>query len=278
MILPEKTLKGLRNDYETGLVRRVKHMIVQIYEIQSPQEAERCIELGVDHIGSVVLSKDAWRMPSLKEVIRLSEGTGVKNSLILLFQDIDILYRALDYYLPHYVHLCDALTDHNGHETDMNGLIRYQSDLKERFSEVGIIRSIPTPQDGLPSHFPTLKIARALEPVSDIFLTDTWLGKEPVEGFIGITGKTADWELASKLILQSEIPVILAGGLSPENVYGAVVKTVPAGADSCTHTNMLDRNGKPIRFKKDFSKVEKFAEEVRRAERAIRPEEGRLKG
>ncbi len=240
-------------------------MIVQIYEIQSPQEAEKCVELGVDHIGSVVLSKDTWREPSLKEAIRLSEGTDVKNSLIPLFQDIDILYMAMDYYRPHYVHFCDNLTDHNGHEIDMNGIIRFQSDLKERFPEIGIMRSIPIPQNGVSPNFPTLEIARALEPVSDIFLTDTWLGKEPVEGFIGITGKTVDWAMATELVLQSEIPVILAGGLSSENVYEAVMKTVPAGADSCTQTNMVDRNGRPIRFKKDFSKVEKFVKEVRRA-------------
>ena len=32
-------------------------MITQIYEIQTPQEAEKCIELGVDQIGSVLLSQ-----------------------------------------------------------------------------------------------------------------------------------------------------------------------------------------------------------------------------
>ena len=36
-------------------------MITQIYEIQTPQEAEKCIELGVDQIGSVLLSQGDWR-------------------------------------------------------------------------------------------------------------------------------------------------------------------------------------------------------------------------
>ena len=39
----------------------------------------------------------------------------------------------------------------------------------------------------------------------------------------------------------------------------------PAGADSCTLTNSLDREGKPIRFKKDFTKVKGFVREARRA-------------
>ncbi|MCP4668991.1 MAG: hypothetical protein GY849_21855, partial [Deltaproteobacteria bacterium] len=209
-------------------------MIVQIYEIQTPQEAEQCIELGVDRLGSVLLSQEAWRQPSLRDVMRLSEGTDADNSLIPLFQDHDTLYHALDYYRPEVVHFCDSLTDGEGKEVDLAGFIRSQRDLKERFPEIKIMRSIPIPQNGIKPHFPTLNLARSLEPVSDLFLTDTWIEKAPVEGFIGITGKTVDREAARALVQQSHIPVILAGGLSPENVFKAVMKTWPEGADSCT--------------------------------------------
>ncbi|MCP4680869.1 MAG: hypothetical protein GY864_00880 [Desulfobacterales bacterium] len=242
-------------------------MIVQIYEIQTPQEAEKCIELGVDHIGSVLLDPDSWQDPSLREVIRLSRGTDVKNSLIPLFQGPDAVYKVLDYYGPHYVHFCNTLTNRHGNQKDMDRLVRIQSDLKERFPEVGIMRSIPIPQKGMSPHFPTLETAKALEAASDYFLIDTWLGEEPVEGYIGITGKTADWGMARKLVVQSNIPVVLAGGLSPENVYDAVTMVLPAGADTCTQTNKVDGDGNPIRFKKDFFKVKKFVEEVRRAEK-----------
>lgn len=245
-------------------------MIVQIYEIQDPGEAESCIEAGVDHIGSIVLSQDTWQDPSLKDVFRLTEGSTVKNSLIPLFHDAHTLYKTLDYYRPHYIHFCETLTNQAGDEINMEPFIQYQAEVKQKFPEIGIIRSIPIPQNGMLSRFPTLRIAGAFEPVSDIFLTDTWLGKEPVEGYIGITGKTVDWEAAAKLVVQSEIPVILAGGLSPENVYRALEKTAPAGADSCTQTNMIDGKGKPIRFKKDFDKVKRFVKEVRRAEMSVR--------
>lgn len=242
-------------------------MIIQIYEIQTPREAEKCIELGVDHLGSVLLSQDGWRVPELKEVVRLSDGTDVRNSIIPLFRDRDTLFRSLDYYGPHYVHFCHSLTDNEGREKDLKEFTDLQENLKEKFPEIGIMRSIPLPQKGEPTDFPTLKIARKLEPTSDILLTDTWLGKEPVEGYIGITGKTADWELASELVRQSNRPVILAGGLSPENVYEAINRVSPAGADSCTGTNKTDQDGKPERFKKDFQKVKKFVEEVRRYEK-----------
>jgi phosphoribosylanthranilate isomerase len=244
-------------------------MIVQIYEIQKTGEAERCMELGVDHLGSVLLSAEGWRDPVLKDVIGLTRGTNTRNSLIPLFQDLELVFRALDYYRPHYVHFCESLTDGRGSVLGLDEFIGRQRAVKERFPDVGIIRSVPIPQNGLRSRFPTLEIAGSLEPYSDLFLTDTWLGQEPVKGYIGITGRTADWKIARDLVRQSSIPVILAGGLSPENVYAGLSEVGPAGADSCTLTNRVDREGSPIRFNKDFHKVERFVREVRRAEKDL---------
>ena len=251
-------------------------MIIQIYEIQTPREAETCIELGVDHIGSVVLSLNEWRVPLLRETVGLTEGTEVKSSLIPLFHDPDMIYRTLDYYRPDYIHFCDSLTDQEGRAADLEKFIKFQSGLKEKFPEVGIIRSIPLPKKGVAPDFPFLDIAKTLQALSDIFLTDTWLGKEPVEGYIGITGETADWEMAQSLVRQSRIPVILAGGLSPDNVYDSIMEVLPAGTDSCTQTNMVVDEGDPIRFQKDFQKVEKFVKEARRAERELYEEKERL--
>ena len=241
-------------------------MIVQIYEIQDPKEAEQCLTLGVDHMGSVLLSKDTWRDPRLKEVFLSTQGTRTRNNLIPLFQDLDTICKAIDYYQPHVIHLCETLTNDRGAMIRMDPMVRMQTGIKKNFPEIEIMRSIPIPQNGMHPHFPTLEIAGVLEPVSDMFLTDTWLGKEPVEGYIGITGKTVDWEKAKALVRQSNIPVLLAGGLSPENVYDALIQTGAAGADSCTQTNKKDGQGNPIRFKKDFNKVDRFVKAVRRVE------------
>lgn len=244
-------------------------MIVQIYEIQTPFEAEKCLELGADHIGCVLLSQDSWCLPALRDVIHLTEETGAKSSLIPLFEQPDTIFRVLDYYKPHYIHFCSTVTGAADYRIKVEEVIRCQSELKERFPNIDIIRSIPIPQDGKTAHFSPLKIAQMLEPVSDVFLADTWLGNEPVEGFIGITGKTGSWELARKLVLKSKIPVILAGGLSPENVRAAIKKVIPAGVDSCTQTNLVDKMGEPIRFRKDFRKVEKFVKETRTASQEV---------
>ena len=92
---------------------------------------------------------------------------------------------------------------------------------------------------------------------------------QPVSGFVGITGRTCDWEVAAKLVAASSIPVILAGGISPENVAEALQRVRPAGIDSCTGTNARDGNGEPIRFKKDLASVKRLVETVRRFEAGL---------
>jgi phosphoribosylanthranilate isomerase len=244
-------------------------MLAQIYEIQSPEEAERCIALGVDRIGSVLLSASDWKKPEIREVTSLTNGTRAKNNLIPLFGDWHGLCMAMDYYRPHFVHFCESLTDPEGRHVDLSPFVTLQEKFKRTFPEIGIVRSIPVPPAGVAPDFPCLDLVRSLEDVSDFLLIDTWLGTEPVEGFVGITGQLADPDRAKAVVFQSKTPVLLAGGLSPENVFDIVSGVLPAGADSCTHTNLVDVSGKPIRFRKDFAKVEKFVKEIRRAEAAL---------
>ena len=70
---------------------------VQIYEIQEPQEAEKLIELGVDRLGSVILDKEDWKVPSIREAIGKTEGTPVKSSLIPLFNTPGTIFRVIEY-------------------------------------------------------------------------------------------------------------------------------------------------------------------------------------
>lgn len=252
-------------------------MIVQIYEIQTPFEAEKLIELGVDHIGSVVDSEKYWKSSSIRETIHLTQSAGFQSSLILLFSNLDSIIRALDYYQPDIAHFCEALTSHNGILTSCFELMDLQKKVKESFKEIKLMRSIPIPQSGLAYGVPTLELARMFEPVSDYFLTDTLLigssdistEHQPVSGFIGITGQICDWATAGKLVDSSQIPVILAGGISPDNVAEAIHQVRPVGVDSCTGTNSQDVNGHPIRFKKDIIKVKRLVDAVRQAEKSL---------
>lgn len=49
-------------------------IIVQIYEVQKPSEAEKVLALGVDHIGSVVVSQESWKIPCIRDTVHLIQG------------------------------------------------------------------------------------------------------------------------------------------------------------------------------------------------------------
>jgi phosphoribosylanthranilate isomerase len=94
-----------------------------------------------------------------------------------------------------------------------------------------------------------------LSPFVDAFITDTF---DPKTGASGATGKTHDWRISQRLIELADKPVILAGGLTPENVKRAILEVRPAGVDS--HTGVEDSNGRKSR-----EKVCKFVSEANEA-------------
>ncbi len=242
-------------------------MIVQIYEIQTALEAWTLMDLGVDHIGSVLLKESRMHDPKIKEVVEAVRAGRVKSSLIPLFQRPDAVFRMLDYFRPDLVHFCEDLLLCGPDALKRLGSL--QEAVRKRFPEVAVARTVPIPEKGKSAWQQVLKLAARFEPVSDYFLADTHIPRAPVEGFAGITGRPCDWDLAAALVRRSRIPVILAGGLGPENVFEAILRTRPAGVDSCTGTNDRDASGVPIRFRKDPSRVKRFVEEARRAEKAL---------
>jgi len=247
-------------------------MIIQIYEVQTPAEAQSLIDLGVDHIGSVLVSETQWMVPELKETLECVRSSPAKSSLIPLFNALDSVIRTLECYRPDIVHFCEALTDQPDVKNFCGRLIEMQQEVKMRFPDIRIMRSIPIAEAEAADSIPTLELAGWFEPYSDFFLTDTLLldgagddiGNQPVNGFVGITGKTCNWDTARRLVSSSRIPVILAGGISPANVAEGISRVRPAGVDSCTLTNAIDEDGRPIRFSKDLRKVQQLVDAVRK--------------
>jgi phosphoribosylanthranilate isomerase len=77
-----------------------------------------------------------------------------------------------------------------------------------------------------------------------------------VKGAYGGTGKTADWSAAAELAKQ--YPLLLAGGLTPENVADAIKQVNPWGVDVASGVESVPG-------KKDFAKMKAFVSAVRSA-------------
>jgi phosphoribosylanthranilate isomerase len=248
-------------------------MIIQIYEIQTPDEARLMVDLGVDHVGSVLISDRPWKNPALRSAIEVVQSSGRKSSLIPLFGHVDTIAAAVDYYRPDILHFCEILTQPADHREAPRHILERQREVRNQFPGLEIMRSIPIGIPGRADRVPSLLLAELFEPFSDWLLIDTVLGEgvaiaqqeQPVNGYVGITGRACDWRVARDLVQKSRIPVILAGGIGPGNVAAGIAQIAPAGVDSCTLTNKVASNGKVIRFQKDPDKVNAMIQSAQRA-------------
>ncbi len=87
-------------------------------------------------------------------------------------------------------------------------------------------------------------------------LAPAWLVDAYRPGAFGGTGQVADWGLAAGLAAQA--PVLLAGGLRPENVAAAIAQVHPWGVDVASGVEL--RPGK-----KDTQKMAAFIQNAKKA-------------
>ncbi len=74
-----------------------------------------------------------------------------------------------------------------------------------------------------------------------------------VKGLYGGSGVVADWSAAEKLA--KHIPILLAGGLTPENVAAAVRQVHPWGVDVASGVEASPGKKDPVRMKKFIDAV-----------------------
>lgn len=92
------------------------------------------------------------------------------------------------------------------------------------------------------------------------YLLDTYDSKQ-----LGGTGKTFNWDVAAQAKPYGR--VILAGGLSPENVADAILQVRPYAIDVCSAIESEPG-------KKDFQKMEALFREIRRARALLASQSG----
>ncbi|MDO8522057.1 MAG: phosphoribosylanthranilate isomerase [bacterium] len=98
--------------------------------------------------------------------------------------------------------------------------------------------------------------AKKYEKAADAIALDT-LNKET--GVRGGTGRTHDWNISRKIVESISIPVILAGGLNPDNVEEAIKTVNPYAVD--VNSGVSNPDGT-----KDLEKVKLFIERAKRKE------------
>jgi len=121
--------------------------------------------------------------------------------------------------------------------------------LKALFPHISVIKSLIVRDHNLAELESSVSV---FSTYVDAFITDTY---DPITGACGATGKTHNWDISRKLVDISPRPIMLAGGLKPENVRRAIAHVQPAGVDA--HTGVERPDGR-----KDADLVRKFVREA----------------
>ena len=208
-------------------------MKVQIAGVSSLEEALECERAGADAIGFTV------RLPhGVHDGLTEDKARGIISALPPFIATVAITYvdNAREA-----VELCRFL----GVST-----LQLHGDFPTR--EIPLVRA------GLP-HIRIIRGMNVVGPDSidrardvarrvDAVILDT---VDPETGRRGATGKTHDWTVSREIVARSRVPVILAGGLTPENVAAAIDAVGPWGVD--VHTGVEDDCGR-----RNYEKIRAF--------------------
>ena len=216
-------------------------MLVQIFEVQTPDEAAALVRLGDEHIGVLVgdgVFPRELSVAQAKEIFAVVPA-GKKRVALSLSADLEEVARVVQETRPDIVQVQAAIDDFS---------VAMTRALKTRFPQVPIMRAIPVIDEA------SIETAASYQGVADFLLLDSW---DPGTRQFGALGRTHDWGLSRRIVDDVGISTILAGGLGPENVAAAIAEVRPAGVDSKTKTDRAGELGK------DLAKVQAFVAAIK---------------
>jgi phosphoribosylanthranilate isomerase len=76
---------------------------------------------------------------------------------------------------------------------------------------------------------------------------------------VGGTGLVHDWSISTRIVSASRVPIILAGGLTPENVSRAIVMVKPWGVDVNSGVETPDGRKDRVRISQFIAAVRKVS-------------------
>ena len=124
-------------------------------------------------------------------------------------------------------------------------------------TDIPIIKtlSVPAGMGASRVQSPVKRLLDEVRRLEESGVVDSILLDSGIAGKTGGTGYVHDWDLSRRIADETELPLILAGGLKPENVQEAIRIVSPYAVDAASGVEILG--------KKDAVKIRSFIEEVR---------------
>lgn len=206
---------------------------IKVCGIQTVEEAQGSIEAGANTIGLLLglthLAEDKITPDTGREIVSALSGNARTVMVTHLLDEVEMAAMAKFTGV-------DTIQVHD--DLPVDGMIR----LRVLVPSLTLIKAVHVVGDDALEH------AKAYAGCADMLLLDS-----RTQDRLGGTGLTHDWDISRKIVLAAGKPVILAGGLKPDNVAAAIAKVGPAGIDANSGLEHADG-------RKDFDKIKAFAQ------------------
>lgn len=215
-------------------------MFTQIYSVTSVEEAQALVKCGVDSLGvnaTTLTESSGFISIELALQIKNVIGDSAKICLLALENDPEVILEKARILKPDILHISgDTFT----------ATKEFVVEVKKQLPFTKIMQAVQVADES------AVTVAEGYSEFVDYLILDSGISSETG---IGASGKTHDWNVSKKIVEICKIPIVLAGGLSPDNVYDAVKLVKPWGVDSLTKTDKILKDGRVV---KDLDKVEQF--------------------
>lgn len=217
---------------------------IKICGITNLEDAGKVSELDVDAVGFILSTDSPRRIDDsrAKKIIRSIRKKNKKVSLAGVFVN-----ERIEKVLMDSVDLGLDMVQLSGDENR-----DYLKTLCSKSSGVKIIKAVRIKNRSRSCRTKLNKEIQKIKEYADFILLDSYS-----KNVYGGTGISFDWNIA--LNCDRTVPIILSGGLDPENVEEAVKKSKPFGVDASSKLEVYPG-------KKDISKVSEFVKILRSME------------
>jgi phosphoribosylanthranilate isomerase len=201
---------------------------VKVCCIGSIEEAEIALDAGADALGLVSAMPSGPGVIEDRDIARIAEWVGARAATVLLTSRLtaDSIEEQLCQAHTSVLQLVDALP-----EAEL-------LEIRARHPDV-VVMPVVHVRDAS-----SVSEAVRLAAVADAILLDSGNPLASVKE-LGGTGRVHDWQVSHAICRAVSVPVLLAGGLRPENVADAVRMVRPSGVDVCSgvrRDGRLDRS------------------------------------
>lgn len=192
-------------------------MNVKICCIASVAEAQLALAAGATALGLVGPMPSGPGILSLDEIATIVNSLSSKNNTFFLTSALSVekIIQQHQKVKSSTIQIVDELP---------KGAL---ADLKRELPAIDLVQVVHVIDES------SIDYALAKAEQADYLLLDSGNPNSEIKE-LGGTGRTHNWQLSRRIIEQSNIPVYLAGGLSPDNAKQAMEEVQPYGLDLCS--------------------------------------------